>query len=241
MKRAWDTRGRVPHTIVEFKCDGCGINVKRDLNASGLKAFQIEKYHFCSLLCNRQHLTRKALEITAEMDVRNCLICSKEIVRPKAYFDYHKDYRGFFCCSNHQRQFLSLYGLPESAIKTIKEFRSTQVFAERPNNKEKLLIPMLEPMGFSYCGNGTFRVGKINPDFINERKKIVAEHYGCWWHRCPTCYPDREQEIQLTARVAYRDSVYVSAGYKHIVIWEHELNDPAWQSNLLAKIGKFLA
>ena len=237
MKRAWDTRGRTEWKRMEFDCAKCGEHVAWELSPSRTKRFRASQHHYCSRMCQA---TRDEGRAVAEMDTRGCMLCSAEIIRPKAYFAANPDCRGFYCCAAHQRRFISLYGLPAAAIQKIKEFRSTQVFAEKPNKKEQIIIPIVEPLGFQYCGNNSFSVNGLNPDFVNEQKRIVLLHNGCWWHRCPKCYPGRELEIRLSARESFQTRHYSFAGYKTIIIWEHELSDLSLQSNLLSRISAVL-
>lgn len=233
MKKAWDTRGRPEWHIVNFKCGTCAKDMRWNLPPAKYERFMSIDIHFCSLPC--QYLKWRG-KFRSPLETRNCLLCSKEITRLKSYFDARSNYRGFYCSQNHQKQFIKQYGLPDSALQKIKEFRATQVFAEKPNKKEQLLMPIISKFGFRYCGNNTYKIEDLNPDFINDEYKIVLEHMGCWWHRCPACYPGRESELARTAVMSYRKSIFESAGYSAVFVWEHELDSVNWQENLILKL-----
>ena len=224
MRRAWDTRGRPEWHSGSFVCGnpGCGILVEYHLPPAHYARFLSRQNHFCGDRCQGVFYA----PADAEMATRNCLLCSADIIRPAAYFKYYENkFRGFYCSAAHQRKFLSLYGLPESAIAKIREFRSTQTFAEKPNKPERAMLEVLSELGFRFVGNNAVRIGSLNPDFINDETRTVAEHYGCWWHFCPQCHPGREEVGQRTARFGYRDAAFHAAGYKHVWLWGHEIED----------------
>ena len=240
MRRAWDTRGRPEWKMVTFTCanHGCNISVEWELPPAQYRRFLGREHHFCGSMCGHSNAT--VTHDRAEMGIRNCLLCSAEIIKPESYFKYYESsVRGFYCSTAHQKKFLSLYGLPESAIAKIKEFRSTQVFATSMNGPETAMLPVLESLGFRFVGNNAVRIGSLNPDFINDETRTVAEHYGCWWHFCPQCHPGREEVGQRTARFGYRDAVFHAAGYKHVWLWGHEIEDNpvGWQDVLRRRVA----
>lgn len=112
-----------------------------------------------------------------------------------------------------------------------------QIFRDLPPKGESLLIPILKSRGFKYCGDNTFHIGMLNPDFVNESEKTVFEHYGCWWHGCTECFPGREQLIQNTARFGFRHALFLGAGYKHAWIWGCEMKRKDWESLVLTRVS----
>jgi replication factor C small subunit len=78
-------------------------------------------------------------------------------------------------------------------------------------------IILATPGGRKYPFAVDFMVGKV-AIFVN----------GCWWHVCPRCgvlpkYERQRLNMQKDLR-HYRE--LARRGYKVVVVWEHELNDP---------------
>lgn len=75
-----------------------------------------------------------------------------------------------------------------------------------------------------------------SPDFVYCRKKIAVFVHGCFWHRCPICkipLPKTHRAFWKSKfeRNVQRDKLVKrklrSIGWKHIVVWEHEVRkDP---------------
>lgn len=45
----------------------------------------------------------------------------------------------------------------------------------KPNKPEKKLEKMISYLGFKYVGDFSFRIGRLSPDFINEKLRLVVE------------------------------------------------------------------
>ena len=92
---------------------------------------------------------------------------------------------------------------------------------------------------FRYTGAGDTSVGQLFPDFVStDGSKIIIDVHGCYWHGCQQCFPgSKGKGIPFNQRA----TTYKKHGYRTITIWEHELKDQTWQSNLLAKITSLLA
>ncbi len=70
------------------------------------------------------------------------------------------------------------------------------------------------------------------PDIAFQRRKIAIFVHGCFWHRCPKCtkrFPKSNRSYwmpKLRANVerdARKEKELRKAGWKVLVIWEHEL------------------
>jgi DNA mismatch endonuclease (patch repair protein) len=70
------------------------------------------------------------------------------------------------------------------------------------------------------------------PDIAFGKKKIAIFVHGCFWHRCPVCakrYPKTNRSYWLpklranVARDKRKESELRKAGWRVLVIWEHEL------------------
>ncbi len=94
----------------------------------------------------------------------------------------------------------------------------------RPTKPEIILLQLLGRLrlGYIYVGDGTFYIGRKNPDFICFERKTIIEHYGDYWH----------SEDQIEPRSEY----FARYGFHTLIIWEHELNDI---EQLLTKLKKF--
>jgi len=86
-------------------------------------------------------------------------------------------------------------------------------FQAKPNGPERFLIPILEPFGFRYSGNGGFFVSTKNrtciPDFVNENEKLIVEFDGVYWH---TLTKDME-----------RNKIYNTKGYRILSFNEKDI------------------
>lgn len=81
---------------------------------------------------------------------------------------------------------------------------------------------------------GEVRLENYTVDGYDENTQTVYEFHGCYWHCCPTCYPDRATDIHpnhldKTYATVYeqtlrREQELRDKGYKVISIWEHEFD-----------------
>lgn len=93
-----------------------------------------------------------------------------------------------------------------------------------PNKVEWRLQKALGP-SFTYTGDGSFKIDNLKPDFVDKTRKIVVECYGDYWHR--------DEPLAKTVSKVMR---YKSQGYRAIIIWESEVNDPIKLRRKLALI-----
>jgi len=94
------------------------------------------------------------------------------------------------------------------------------------NKCESLLFSVL-PNNFVYSGDGSTIIDGFNPDFIDKRKKLIIEHYGDYWHNLPE-WKERDKRRLVS---------YKNAGYKLLVVWEHELKN---LNKVKEKINNFI-
>ena len=65
-------------------------------------------------------------------------------------------------------------------------------------------------------------------DGYYEASKTIFEFYGCYWHGCPTHFPDRERKNHhncLTMKQLYKQTnehkqLFVDSGYRVVEMWE---------------------
>ena len=104
------------------------------------------------------------------------------------------------------------------------------------------------PIRSRYCGGqGQKLVGCYHLDgfrVLNDGSRECYEFYGCYYHGCPSCFPDRSKVIRRkhhenrfhTVEMAYQYTVWREIEIKSklkfevrfdkwITIWEHEYND----------------
>jgi len=111
---------------------------------------------------------------------------------------------------------------------TIKNIKKG-IYGIKPNKPEKVLHKLLKDLfdnKYRYVGSGKFWITKFNPDFVNVKNKKIIEHFGDYWHNIPK---EKERDI-------LRLNAYTKAGYRTLIIWEHELKQP---KQVIDKIIKF--
>jgi hypothetical protein len=81
----------------------------------------------------------------------------------------------------------------------------------KPEIKLELIINGVYPGIYRYCGDFSFTVNRICPDFVNTEENRVIEMFGDYWHRNDNPQ-DRIDEFKV-------------AGIDCLVIWEKELKD----------------
>ena len=114
--------------------------------------------------------------------------------------------------------------------------------------KERLEGNQFVPIMSRYCsGCGQHRIGAFYLDGYRELPngcRECFEFYGCYYHGCTTCFPDRSKVVRCKHREngyvmvekAYVDTMDREHCIKHemrfdnvndkwIIIWEHEYND----------------
>lgn len=77
-----------------------------------------------------------------------------------------------------------------------------------------------------------------SPDFVFPRQRVAVFVHGCFWHYCQRCsrghVPHSRQDYwrPKLLRTRLRDQrnrrLLRRAGYRTVVIWEHELETVAW-------------
>jgi DNA-binding transcriptional regulator YiaG len=97
--------------------------------------------------------------------------------------------------------------------------KSIENLKYRPTSLERKLMQIIEKynLPYSYVGDGSFRIGRLNPDFINNNgQKIAVDVFGDYWHN--------REDTPWYARENIRKLILRRYGWDLRVIWEHELN-----------------
>ena len=105
-----------------------------------------------------------------------------------------------------------------------------------PEKKLHKLLRRLCPNEFAYNGNrGCVILANHIPDFVNVNgRKQVIEVFGCYWHGCRFC---GHSNITKARADRQRINDFRKLGWKSLVVWEHELKNPA---RLEGKIKAFV-
>lgn len=101
---------------------------------------------------------------------------------------------------------------------------------KRPTKPEKKLIDIIDSqkLPFEYVGDGSVIIKGLNPDFIYEEGKCIIEMFGDYWHRPDVCLNTGREDV--------RDAIFATAGYRTLIIWEHELK---YEDKVINKILSF--
>ncbi|MDP1910972.1 MAG: NUMOD3 domain-containing DNA-binding protein, partial [Hyphomicrobium sp.] len=125
-----------------------------------------------------------------------------------------------------------LWQNPEYRDKTI---RATLLALQIKPNKPELylgeLLESIQPSEWAFVGDGQLIIGGRCPDFANiNGKKQLIELFGNYWHgERARCYEETEE-----GRIKF----FQQYGYKTLIIWESELENPDVVSNKLRNFLK---
>lgn len=84
----------------------------------------------------------------------------------------------------------------------------------RPNKLEREILKLLNclfPEDWKYVGDGDLVISGKNPDFVNEKRKLIIEAWGAYWHK--------------GQNPKDRIAVFKPYGYKTLIIWDYELKN----------------
>ncbi len=69
------------------------------------------------------------------------------------------------------------------------------------------------------------KVGWYLVDFIIEKKYVIIEANGCYWHGCEQCGFNDENHVKKRQNELVREQRLQKRGYTVITVWEHEIRD----------------
>jgi len=103
------------------------------------------------------------------------------------------------------------------------ELFSKTIFKGRlhPNTSEKKLIPILEPLGFRYVGNGTIVIGGHTPDFVHHTHSLIIEFDGWLGHNLASPYTTEDQP----EKDDQRDADYRASGKVILRVFPEDLKE----------------
>ncbi len=92
------------------------------------------------------------------------------------------------------------------------EYTKRVMKSRRPTDIEAKLIEIIQryKLPYRYTGNGSFLIGRFNPDFVNINcKKIAIDVFGDYWHEAD--------------EVLKRKKTFAEYGWKLVILWGHEM------------------
>lgn len=105
----------------------------------------------------------------------------------------------------------------------------------KPNKPERALTRLidLQNLPFRYVGNGSLRIGGLNPDFVStDDSKRVIELFGEVYHDPSKAFFNIRWKQQYWGRMIH----YSQLGYDCLIIWDYELRD---EERVLEKLKEF--
>ena len=152
-----------------------------------------------------------------------CIDCRKNITYFSAIY-------GLGRCGSCEIKRRHKLGIIKNEISTEKRAKMMKGYKYSPNKAEQYLNNLLKiclKQKYKFVGDGKVIIDRFNPDFINiNGQKKIIELYGDYWHNKKDSIPRDKRRIET----------YSKYGYKTLVIWEHELNEP---EQILAKVMEF--
>lgn len=109
---------------------------------------------------------------------------------------------------------VELFGSKSKASATKGEETSIETFVREFLQKEEIKFVEQKALRF------------INVDFFLPDTKTVIQVHGCYWHCCPTCYPEGPKNTMQKKNIEkdkQADDIVAQFKYKQINIWEHEI------------------
>lgn len=114
--------------------------------------------------------------------------------------------------------------------------RQAEIRNLKPNNTEKILNSVLNqyfPLQWKYVGDWSVFINGRNPDFIHKEKHKIIEMFGCYYHKCPQCFPNITEPSDYYLRKMH----FEKSGYHALIIWAHELKQI---ESVIQKVQTFL-
>ena len=115
----------------------------------------------------------------------------------------------------------------EEWIEKIKIARTRQIIPFKDSKIERIIQNELIKLGILFEKHKHIKIGKRSHQAdISIEPNIIIEINGCYWHGCPTCYPNMIKYIPQQYKNIIRDDVLrgaFSKDYEIIELWEHEV------------------
>ena len=158
---------------------------------------------------------------------RICEECGKEFEMDRCALKWRP---GIFC--NHKCQAQS-----EEYREKLREAHKSQKFPTHHTKPELIFEQICKKnnLPFKYTGDGTFRIGRLNPDFVEvNHKKVLIEIMGHYWHS-----PLFNKNVPNYALLKYRKSYYKKHKWIPVFIWDTDLLREDAEQFVLNKLKEF--
>jgi len=108
----------------------------------------------------------------------------------------------------------------KEAKQKMREARRGQNFPRNKTKPELELLKIIDKhkLPIKYVGDGSYWVGRINPDFIAVNDKLAIEVFGDYWHD-----PARNPNVDYLRTEEGRREYLKSLGWDLIVLWQSEM------------------
>jgi len=161
-------------------------------------------------------------------------IAKKGIYLGEKSYRYNKSFEELFGSKEAERLRKNLSIIAKERWKD-KEYVKKLLLkiAKKPNSYEKKISELCIKYGlpFIYTGNGTFLIGRKNPDFICKEKGLTIEVFNN--HHKKVNYGSVENYMKE------RSEYFAQYGYKTIFIREEEVTAKNWEEICLNKINEY--
>lgn len=104
----------------------------------------------------------------------------------------------------------------------------------KPSQPERRVMEIIHKhaLPYRYVGDGTFWIGRMNPDFVslNDHRKVI-EIFGKYWHS-PLFNPNIPESRTADARI----DAFKEKGWDATVIWDYEVESPQGEQIILERL-----
>lgn len=203
---------------VSAVCEECGQPYR------GRKWNSDYKPRFCSKSCAVKY--RKRRDRPTEITVK-CLSCdSSMLLLP------YLAKRRRFCSLSCSMRYISQHRDPTYYRRIGEILRKNGIhppprigvqWFNEPNGLESKFIAICRKLSLplKYTGDGSFWIGRINPDFIDSSgKRIAVDLFGSYWHS-PLFNHSMSRIRTMDARIELASDL----GWRLIVIWENDVKE----------------
>lgn len=196
---------------------------------------------------------------SADYFITNCEWCNKEI---KKELYRKKSYTHFFCGDSCRAKWIGKHNTGQNNPAYVERIKTIYIKCGKPiellpcrykhirtcnNCRGKYAKKSLAEIQFeelcsthnipiTYCGDGSFKIGHLKPDFIHSQSKTVIEVFGEIYHS-PLLMSIKRRKLKKTATYDYRNTYYKKHNWKMIVFWSHEIQNVTYVLSTLEKHG----
>lgn len=232
-------------------CDTCGKSVKIYRSQKRKHTFCKDNNKECYKVWHGNHVkgnTYNKYKRHAEYFTTNCEWCGK-IVKKEEW--KKKDRSHFFCDSACKAKWVGATHRGENNPSYVERIKTTCIKCGKeiellPCRYKKLRtcedcrgkwaqkslaettfeeIYTKHNLPIVYTGDGTYKIGKLKPDFVCVDKNVAIEIFGEIYHS-PLLASIKRRKIKPSATYGYRLNYYKNRGWNMIAIWSRDVTEP---------------